>query len=56
VTGTLGAAWSDPAARGRTLDLVGVTVFRVAPGGLAEERVYCDSVLLTPGSERAFTA
>jgi ketosteroid isomerase-like protein len=56
VTGTLGAAWGDPAARGRMLDVVGVSVFRLASGLLAEERVYWDSVLLAPGSERAFTA
>jgi hypothetical protein len=56
VTGTLGESWGDPAARGRAIDLVGASVFRVTSAGLAEERVYWDSLLLTPGAERAFTA
>ena len=56
VTGTIGDAWGDADARGRAIDVVGVSVFRLTPAGFAEERVYWDSQLLSPSSVPALTA
>jgi hypothetical protein len=52
LTGTHVADWGRWDAKGEAVDLVGVSIFRVAPGGIREERVYWDS-LVTAGSPAA---
>jgi hypothetical protein len=49
LTGTHVADWGRWDAQGEAVDLVGVSIFRVASGGIREERVYWDS-LVTVGS------
>lgn len=52
LTGTHAADRGRRDARGEPLDLLGVSIFRLASGGIREERVYWDS-LATVGSPGA---
>ena len=49
LTGTHVTDWGRWDARGEPVDLLGVSIFRVASAGIGEERVYWDS-LVTSGS------
>lgn len=49
LTGTHRASLGDWEARDEPVDLAGVSVFRIAPGGIREERAYWDSLLLLSG-------
>jgi len=47
VRGTHVADWGTWGASGEVVDIRGVSIFGVGPGGIREERVYWDSLLTT---------
>lgn len=56
LTGTHRATLGDWVARGERVEVAGVSIFRIARGGIREERAYWDSMLLSgppPASLRA---